>query len=360
VNMHQVRHPRLQVLADGIPLEGAYEARVESNNYYRPDRFSLRLVRGERIINLPDSLTLPESATFTISVRLDRHSDLVTLLVGQGDTSTCDYVSRGIRIDGRDLSAPLQDTPSSDAFSNKTSSEIATILAARHNLIPLVSATDTLVGRYYHGDNSQTAFNQFSRSSTEWDLLAYLARCEGFDVFVAGRTLYFQPTVPTPAIGCLLRPDDLISLRLRRRLRLSGDITVTVKSWDSQQSSAIVQSAVSRRLSYASAVGPLGAAPAQQYYLIRPNLRASDAAAIAKSRVDELSRHEQCIELTMPGELMLTARSSFLLEGTDSDFDQVYQIDAIERVISTTSGFTQRISAHSVSSRQTTLSSNGA
>jgi hypothetical protein len=171
-----------------------------------------------------------------------------------------------------------------------------------------------------------------------------------------GQTFYFQPAASGLDISDVLRADDLISLKLRRRLRLSGDLTVTVKSWDSQQSTTIVRSAVSRRLSYASATGPIGAAPAQQYYLIRPNLRAVDAAMIAKNRVDELSRHEQCVELTMPGELSLTARSGFLLEGTHSNFDQVYQIDSIERTISSTSGFTQRIVAHSVSTRQTTLS----
>lgn len=351
----QVRYPRLQVLADGVPLEGVFEARIASNNYYAPDRFSIRLMQGSATNGLDDYLKLPESTIFDIGARLEPDAEFRSLVVGQGDISVCDYISRGIRINGRDLSASLQDTPASDVFSNRTSSEIVAILAARHGLMPVVFPTVTMVGRYYHGDTSQSAYNQFNRMSTEWDLLIFLARCEGFDIFVSGNSLYFQPATPASGTSTVLHPNDLISLKLRRRLRLSGDITVTVRSWSSKGSSAVAQTALSTRLSYASAGGPLGTTPPQIYNLVRPNLSDSDAARIAQDRVDELSRHEQCIDLTMPGELELTARSNILLDGTNSDFDQIYQIDCIDRTISSSSGFVQHISAHSISTRQTIL-----
>ncbi|MDR3536527.1 MAG: hypothetical protein P4L71_08505 [Acetobacteraceae bacterium] len=351
-----VRYPRLQVLADGEPLNGAFEARVVSNNYYMPDRFSLRLLRGSLTNGLPDYLQLPEATAFSISAGVDSGASFTCLIVGRGDSLSCDYVSRGIRIDGRDLSAVLQDTPTNDVFSNRTSSEIATILAERHGLIPVVMPTATLAGRYYHGDTNQGAHNQFSRTSTEWDLLVFLARCECFDIFVVGSALYFQPIAQGLGVSTVLRPSDLITLKLRRRLRLSGDIAVTVRSWSSKQSIAITQTVVSQRLGYASVAGSLGASPTQHYYLVQPNLSASDAERIAQNRVEELARHEQCIDFTMPGEQTLTARSRFFLQGTDSDFDQIYQVDSIERTISSSSGFVQRVSAHSISTRQTILS----
>lgn len=354
-----VRYPRLQVLADGVPLAGAFAARVTSNNYYMPDRFSLRLLRASRTNDLPDYLQLPEATTFSISVSLDAGANFTSLAVGRGDTQSCDYVSRGIHIDGRDLSAPLQDAPANDVFSNRTSSEIAVILAERHGLVPAVVPTATLVGRYYHGDTSQVAHNQFSRASTEWDLLVFLARCESFDVFVIGTTLYFQPIASAVGISTVLKPADLITLKLRRRLRLSGDIAVTVRSWSSKQSNAITQTVVSQRLTYASSAGAFGASPPQHYYLVQPNLSVSDAEKLAQNRVEELGRHEQCIEFTMPGEQTLTARSRFFLRGTGSDFDQIYQIDTIERSIGSSSGFLQRVSAHSISTRQTVLSPSG-
>ncbi len=338
-----------------MALDGAFEARVTSNNYYAPDRFSVRILGGSLTNGLPDYLHLPEDTTFSVSVSLTTKSDFATMVVGRGDTLSCDYLSRGIRIDGRDLSASLQDSPVNDVFSNRTSSEIALILAERHGLIPVVMPTSTLVGRYYHDDITQVAHNQFSRASTEWDLLVFLARHECFDVFVTGNMLYFQPAIEAAGVSTILQPSDLITLKLRRRLRLSGDIAVTVRSWNSKLSAAISQTVVSQRSGYASSAGSFGASPTQHYYLLQPNLSASDAERLAQNRVEELARHEQCIEFTMPGEQSLAARSNFVLRGTDSDFDQIYQIDTIERTISASSGFIQRILAHSISTRQTVL-----
>jgi phage protein D len=338
-----------------MPLEGTFEARVVSNNYYSPDRFSIRLLRGSARNGLSDYLSLPEATTFNILISLDAGANFISLLTGHGDNLICDYHSGNMRIDGRDLSASFQNTPASGVFANQTSSEIATTLAGRHGLACAAVPTPTMAGRYYHGENSQIAYNQFNQASTEWDLLVFLARCENYDIFVSGNVLYFQPTAIASTVSALLRAKDLISLKLRRRLRLSGDIVASVKSWNSKQSTAIVQTAVSRRLSYASAAGPLGASPTQQYYLVRPNLSATDAAKFAQNQVQELSRHEQCIEFSMPGELSLMARTTFLLQGTNSDFDQIYQIDSIERAFSPSSGFLQHVSAHSISTRETIL-----
>jgi hypothetical protein len=47
----------------------------------------------------------------------------------------------------------------------------------------------------------------------------------------------------------------------------------------------------------------------------------------------------------MPGELDLAPRSPVLLQGTNTDFDQVYAVDRIIRRISTRNGFMQTVRA---------------
>jgi len=47
----------------------------------------------------------------------------------------------------------------------------------------------------------------------------------------------------------------------------------------------------------------------------------------------------------MPGELSLNARSTVLLAGTGTQFDQLYFVDTIDRMISYDGGFTQHVRA---------------
>lgn len=350
----QVRRPRFRVLADGIPLDGVFEIRVISTDHFSPARFQLRSVRGSPVDGCIDCLSIRDDAFLDIQVSLNGSTGFSSLVSGRGDALCYDHLTRSIRIEGRDLAATLQDNAANDVFSNLTSSEIATTLALRRGLIPVVAPTIALAGRYYHNDASQLVCNQFNGASTEWDVLAFLARCEGFELFVSGTSLHFQPRLPTtPSV--VLTPDDLIEIRLRRRLRMSGDISVTVKSWNSKQNEAIVQTATSRRTDLSGIFSAIWSTGIMHYSLIQPNLSEDEAARIALSRVDELARHEVGAEFLMPGEVTLSPRSLIRLQGTDSVFDQIYQVDSIERTLSGTSGFVQRISSHSISTRQSFL-----
>ncbi len=323
--------------------------RVTSTSFYTPDRFSIGLIRDQGSQRFSDSLAMPVDAIFNIAVNLGAEDDFSQLSVGRGDDLAYDHAASTVRICGRDLSSGLQDTPTNDTFSNRTSSEIATILAFRHGLVPAVVPTSTFAGQFYRDDTSKTAHNQFSRTSTEWDLIVFLARCESFDVFVVGNTLYFQPRSGGLDTTIVLRPNDLMSLKARRRLRFGGDIVVTVKSWDSKKNLAVSETVVSRRLPVVGNIGTVEQNISQRYCLVQPNVSSDHAVKMARNRVEELARHEQRVEITMPGEKSLTPRSSFSLQGTQSDFDQIYQVNSVERVISPASGFLQRVSAYSIS-----------
>jgi hypothetical protein len=191
---------------------------------------------------------------------------------------------------------------------------------------------------------------------TEWDLLIFLAAQEGFDVFVSGTSLYFQPAPGTQSASYSFTPADLQDLSLERSLTLARDIVVTVKSWNSRQQNAFTQTvrASGRRSGGGAGTGGNGgssAGPPQHYVFVRPNLTMNDALQLAQQKASELTQHERVWEATMPGDLTLDPRSTIQLMGTATDFDQTYFVDSIDRHVSVQTGFVQRVRAKNTSPR---------
>jgi phage protein D len=344
------RAPRLRIIANGALLTGAVEAEVISNNHYAADRFAASVALGADVWAAASFWSSEPDILMDVQFSLDGGASFTSLVQGTVDNVVIDPMTGSVHLDGRDLTAPLIETRTQETFANRTASEIAALLAHRHNLTPSVSPTTTPVGRYYQDEHDRVTLNQFSRATTEWDLLVFLACQEGFDVFVEGTTLYFQPATQQSAPPVLLRPSELTDLRLERSLTLARDIEVTVKSWNSRQNSAFVQKA---RAAGRGGTGRSGGPP-QNYVFVRPNLTPDDALKLAQQKLAELTRHERVIEASMAGELTMTPRSMIMLDGTGSDFDQVYHVDLIERRLHISGGFTQHIRAKNTSPRTET------
>jgi phage protein D len=326
------------LLANGSPVAGVIEAEVLSNNHFAADRFGATLALDAD----PASASFWASAgdvSAEIRMSLDGLA-FVSLIQGAVDSIDIDLTYGQVRLEGRDLTAALIESRTQETFANRTSSEIARIMAERHALTPEVTDTKTPVGRYYQNEHDRITLNQFSRAMTEWDLLVFLAQQEGFDVFVQGTTLHFEPSSAS-ASRVLLTPDAVMALRLERALTLARDIEVTVKSWNSRQRNAFEQTArVSGR-------GKQAVQP-QRYVFVRPNLTEDQALQLAQRKLAELTRHERTIAVTMPGELAITPRSIVELAETGTDFDRPYYVDVIERRLSVQSGFTQHLRCKNV------------
>ena len=344
------RTPRVRVLVNQEPVSGCIDAQIISNNHYACDRFFLTLA-----LDTDPAMGVPfwaseQDIQVEIQLSLDGRA-FVPFLVGQIDLATIDPVARTVHLEGRDLAAALIEARTQETFSNRTSSEIATILASRHGLTAVVTPTTTPVGRYYQDEHDRITLNQFSRATTEWDLLTFLASEEGFDVFVQGTNLYFQPPASLNDVTLLLQPTDMLQLQLQRSLTLARDMIVTVKSWNSRQKAAFSQTA--------RATGPKtnGAkiGPPQRYVFVKPNLTPGAALKFAQQMLAELTLHERVLEFSMPGELSLTGRSTLRLDGTNSDFDQGYYVDVIERKITMTGGFVQHVRAKNTSPRSQSI-----
>lgn len=324
-----LRTPTLSVLADGAPVFGVLEADVFSNAHFAADRFRIRVA-------LTTAYATPFQAGTIIDIQMALSGAFRSLIQGEIDTVSIDPIQRTIEFDGRDLTARLLDARTQQTYANQTASEIATTLAARHGLTPAITATTTLAGRYYGAEHDRITLGQFSRALTEWDLLTFLAAREGFDVFVQGQTLVFQPpATATPPI--LLGVADCLFLALDRALTLARDIEVTVKSWNTRHQAAFTQTARS------SAPGGRRSGPPQHIVVVRPNLTADEALQLAQRILADLSRHERIVRVELPGELSLTSRSHVTLIGTATDFDQTYFVAELDRHFSLDHGFTQRL-----------------
>lgn len=314
--MTAVRQPRLQVLADGVALPGAMSAEVNSNNHLAADRFRVSFAaRGLDPVGL--------SGRLDVQVGLDGGWN--SLLLGTADSVHFDPIRGTLDVEGRDLSAALVEARVDETFANRTSSEVAELLAARHGLEADVTATSVTIGRLYGSDREQLTMGQFARAATEWDLLAALARQEGFDLFMDGPRLHFGPSGGADPVALLV--GGCVSMEIEHRLALT-DVQVQVRSWGTRAGTAV------------SATAGTGS---RRHGVVRPNLPQDEAQKLAERTLADLQRHEWAAHAVMPGELALTARSRVQVQGAGAGWDQVFAVAEISRQLDVRRGFSQRL-----------------
>ena len=359
-----VRKPCLRVTSYGRVLP-AIKASVTQNNHYQPDRFSLEFPLnahgGQSLAWWGDQ----DKIEVDIEVSLDGGASYASLLVGEVDTLNAHPSTGLIMAEGRDFTARLVEAKTQETFLNQTASQIAITLAGRHGLTPVVTATTTLASRYYQQDHDKITLGQFSRTTTEWDLLTFLAQQEGFDAFMRGRELHFQPATDPASDPYLVRYDttgivprsNTSEIQLGRALTLAKDIEVVVRSWHSGKGTGFSKSARAigaKSASAAKSSNQVGSGT-QRFVFVRPNLSEDQALKLAQSILADLSKHERTASITMPGDLTLSPRQMLRIEGTNSSWDQTYFIAEITRDISFDAGFQSHISVknHTVESQAT-------
>ena len=339
-------HPAARVLVNGSPIIGVVRAEVISNNYFSADCFKIEFAIGDAPLSPPafwaNLLGIEADVQFS-----QDGVGFTSLIIGQVDSVVLDQVSSRVLVSGRDYTAALTEAVVEESFSNRTASEVVEILAAENGLAYTAAPTTTIIGRYYEDAHAISGLDQFSRLTTQWDLLVYLARQEGFDLFFSGRVLNFQPSGQS-AQSMVVTSQDCTALRLKRSLVLSRDIELTIRSWNSRQQTAYVQS-------FLGVAAGGGATPPIKYRTTHPNLTPDQITSLGFRRIAELASHERCVEIEMPGELVLTPRDQLTVVGTSTQFDQIYQVQAIHRCLHPGSGFGELITAVSAMPRSVTV-----
>jgi len=342
---------------DGNGRDVVIDARVDQNTHYQADTFTVTLPLS--VQHLTPSIDAPVdiaqsgpdywSSLTDAEVQIfmgypDRAGsweplELYRCIVGAVDDVSIDFAANRVHLVGRDLTARLIDTKTVDQYVNLTASQIVELIAAQHGLTPVVTPTETIAGGYYQQDHVS-----LQDSRPQWDLLTYLAEREGFQVYVTGRELHFEPRVEavtgepyviqwqTPEPGRAYPISNAISLQCRRNLTMSRTVEVQVRSFNTKQRRGFTVTArrarIRNRVTSAEQKLP---EPAQVYTYRIPNLTEQQAQERANRIANELSRHEMLLGAQLPGDHLLTARTPIRLIGTGSAFDQTYLPSTIVR-----------------------------
>lgn len=337
-----LRQPRSLVRLNGVAY-GPLSWETDSNSFYQADTF--RAVFA--VANTPGLESLGNEEQIDIEILggfpsdPDNYSpgDLSSVFAGRVDDVDIDLIARTVTLTGRDLTGALIDVKTSEKYVAKTASDIATVLAGKHGLTPVVTATTTIVGRYYQQDKGV----RLQDENTEWDLLTWLAREENFVCYVQGKELHFEPAPDEAKSPVLFRytvPDqggpisfDGTKITLGRSLTLAKGIKVEVSSWQ-PKSKKVVRRVATRG----------GGSDPQKYAYSIPNLTADQARQRANKILADLSRHE--LKIGIDGPAAALAKTDLIqLTGTGSAWDTVYHPATVSRSFDMDGGYTWRIDA---------------
>ena len=331
----------LVVSVDGRIIRGLLRASISSNNYYSSDSFSIGFAAGQPPLEDIDAWLAMANGLITVSQQSADFVDTHEIISGRADSIEADPIFKTVSIDGRDLSASLIDSYAQQDFVNQTASEVVSSIAAQYNLLPQVTPTQGNVGRYFGDGYTRLSLGEFSRFRSNWDLIVELARSENFDVFVQGASLFYQPAASLLNNSIIVRPTDVIRLRLQQNLCVTQASGVKIQSWNAQQTSAYVAAAGDGQ-SPSRAVLP-NQSPA--YLFSSPNLTASQTDTYAQRYAREVNRLRAIVDIEMPWDLAICPRYVLLLEGFSASVDGPYIVDCVDRHFSSTSGSFQSIKA---------------
>ena len=361
------RKPRLQVKLNGVVAGGCTHVTVDSNNHYQADTFEAEFITSAGTSTGFASGTLASSAgqpntqslawwgstdTILVEILIDRGlsgaaEGFCPVFTGEVDGIEADPESGAVRVHGRDLSRRFIDAKTQASYLNQTSSQVARTLAAGHPGISVVGPdTTTLVSRYYGADHDHLTGDSFTRTQTEWDLLTYLAQHEGFDVFMAGTVLHFQPEAQPSDPAFVARMDrggaalqsQVMNPHLERSLTLAKDIEVWVRSWNASSKAGFTAKSGGKS-------SGAGKGQAQRVVVVRPNLTQDQAQRLANSIREDMTRHERLFSFDLPGDVTLNARNLVRLEGTGTSWDTTYYVASVSRRLSFDAGFVQTVHA---------------
>ena len=361
------RQPRAMVFVNGIRVAW-YDIEVNTNAYYQSDSFHVIL---PAVKNQPKEITrqwwalqnpieIEIYAGFPSDVDNYTKADLDLLIIGNVDEIPHELTADTITLSGRDYSALMVDTKIVvDDHLNRTSSKVASALAIKYSLgTKYITDTSTKIGRIY-----ELSYTKLNRQTTEWSFLCFLAQEEGFQVFVRGHDLHFEPKL-TDAPQYIIEWKDEDSDGLKkfrgekltciRNLTLAKDIIVHVRVINMKTGKPFtvkVQATHMRDTTLNKGKRFIGA-PQVYFEHIRAHMDKAGALKYAQALLKNISRHQVKLDITgIPADNILTPSHLIKLIGTGS-YDQMYHPDSIIRKMNLEDGYKMDIIAknHDVNS----------
>jgi len=357
-----VRRPRGVVRIGGKVVEGWQSWEVDNNAYRSADTF--RVVFALALLRQPydadwfsrqESLEVEILAGFPADPDRPDPSELDSLILGHADELLFDPTRGTIELTGRDLTALLIDTQTSENFPDHTASQIATKLAERYQLTPVVTATKTKAGDYYRYEHAVTTQQQ-----SEWELLTQLANVEDFVLYVKGRELHFEPRPAQQADHYAIdwaaasaergHPvANACAVQFSRNLTIAKGVAVEVRSWNAEHKKAFKASWPKE---VKAAQPGQSAARAQLYRYAIAGLTQDKALQRAQSIYRQIVAHEMHLTASLPADNVLDSGKTLLMRGTGTAFDQLYYPESVTRSMSIGDGYRMSIRAKNTAGPQ--------
>jgi phage protein D len=369
------RQPRIGMTVNGVQVGGLKSFTAIGSNYFTCDRWSATIgLQGAPSGYGAAFWSIESGVEVGLMASLASGGGLVPVTGGVCDRVEIKIATQEMIIEGRDYCAALIDHTTNEKFTSQTSSQVATTLATRRNLVPQVTATTTPVGRIVSGQ-----YDHVSDDVSEWRLLSYLAQQEGFNLYCVGRTLVFGPPVVdmNPLVITYQYSDpaepsiraNAPDFTLMQNKVLAGVVTVQVRSWNYQQGKPVIATWESQKTQKATQPGHIAyqnPSPKMTYtraqkqggqgvdgpfYVVRrTGLTQQQADALAQKTLADITNNERSLEVTgLPAILGVDARRTLRLAGTGTAFDQDYEIGEITRTFGWPAGATMDIHAKSSS-----------
>ena len=344
-----VNIPRYRITLNGATLTGITRVSVTQANAFDIGKFHFTkaFVEGDAFP--------PEwwcgTANKTMAIEIDMAVDGVSftqVLTGKVDNHNWDPINNELSVTGRDLAALMMDTFITATYRNLTSSQIAQKFAAEHSLQANVTATPTLVGRYYDTDHDVTNSSSGTPATNEWDLLCQLGAKEGIIPYIQGNTLYFNlPPVNPPVFNCIVSRtangvfSNAEGVSLVRNLTVARDVVVTVRSWHSRF-----------KKSFSATVRTKTKTPGTDttlkptvYDFVETNLTQAQCQARAQQLALDISQHERNVGINAPSLILMTPQYAIQVSGTGTDYDMTYTAQTITYQVDSEGGASTTIAA---------------
>lgn len=347
--MSNVSGPRCVFVVNGKTIE-AMEASVHVSRRQSADTFFAKLP-------LDNDAGLDEtfwSDTAPIPIEVRGTNDISkggfkTLLTGQVDKVQVTLHDRIVTLIGRDKTALLTDSSTSEQFLNQSVEDVVQTLATRAGLIAQFLGTDD-------GDSAKAGLqydqdvNLITTTDNYWNTIVGLARQSGQIAFVKGNTVFVQP-IDAPGNGTFTvtyqRPSpgspassNSIMLTCARDLNIAKTVLVEHQTWNQKQGKSTTSKFQSKSKSNSAA---------KDTAIMRfhgANMSKSQQDRVAKSRLKETMIHEREVDIEMPGDVTIDPQSELELTGTGTKFDQSYLISGVVHRFDINGGYQMTVSIH--------------
>lgn len=319
--MGYIRHPRVVVVVNGLPVV-PIECDVYVSQHQSSDTFHATLP-----LDTPGDSFWADTAPMDVQIMATNNyltGAWVEMIQGSVDHVDCNFTKRTAMIRGRDRTAKLTDTKTTEKWQNKKPEEIITELAGRAGLgAQILGQSKDKAGLKYKDD-----YNRISEHDNLWNVIVRLAKHMGCIAFVKGNNLvvrpfdggfegqytitYTRPTGLSPAQG------NVVDLSCTRNLNLSKTVKVNHKSWQHKEGKGIESE-------YQSS----GVGGELEYTFKAANLTKAQQDQLCETKLNEILSHERTPIIKSYGDVNINPMMKLILTGTGTGFDQEYIMNSI-------------------------------